>query len=85
MPTYDYRCEANNKIYEVKHAMSHSPKTWAELCDITGLDRKGIPGNTPVKKVLNTAAVVKPSSLKSLSLEPPCKTGGCGGGGACMM
>lgn len=84
MPTYDYRCEGNNKVYEVKHAMALAPKTWGELCEISGMDLKGIAGNTPVQKVLS-AAVVKPTSLKSLSLAPPCQTGGCEGGGACMM
>ena len=63
MPTYDYCCEANNKIYEVKHAMALSPKTWAELCDIAGMDLKGIPGNTPVTKILNTGGVVKSGAL----------------------
>jgi predicted nucleic acid-binding Zn ribbon protein len=84
MPTYDYRCEANNKIYEVKHPMSLSPKTWAELCKVTGMEMKNIPGNTPVTKVFNTIGVVKPTSLKTLGLQPPCKADGCGGG-ACEM
>lgn len=84
MPTYDYRCEANNKIYEVKHAMALAPKTWGELCKITGMDEQGIPGKTPVTKVLNTGGVVKSGSLKNPE-APPCMTGGCMGGGACMM
>jgi len=84
MPTYDYRCEANKKIYEVKHAMSASPKTWADLCKIAGMELKDIPGDTPVSKVLTTGGVVKSSSLKNPE-APPCMTGGCAGGGACMM
>lgn len=31
MPTYDYRCEANGQVYEVRHAMALRPKTWGEL------------------------------------------------------
>jgi len=27
MPTYDYRCEANGQVYEVRHAMALRPKT----------------------------------------------------------
>lgn len=84
MPTYDYRCEANNKVYEVKHAMALSPKNWGELCQIAGMDLKGIPANTPVSKVLNTGAVVRSGALKNPE-APPCMTGGCAGGGACMM
>lgn len=83
MPTYDYRCEANNKIYEVKHAMSLSPKTWAELCKATGMELKNIPGKTPVTKVLNAVGVVKPTSLKTLGLQP-CMKGECGNG-SCEM
>ncbi|HAW40023.1 MAG TPA: regulator, partial [Pseudomonas sp.] len=25
MPTYDYRCEANGQVYEVRHAMALRP------------------------------------------------------------
>lgn len=31
MPTYDYRCEANGQVYEVRHPMALRPKTWGEL------------------------------------------------------
>jgi len=84
MPTYDYRCEANKKIYEVKHPMSQSLSTWAELCELAGMEMKNIPASTPVTKVLSSMNVVKPTSLKSLRLQLPCKADGCGGG-ACMM
>lgn len=84
MPTYDYRCQADNKVYEVKHSMSQNPKTWAELCELGGMELNNIPGDTPVAKLLNTGGVVKSSSLKNPE-TPPCMTGGCSGGGACMM
>jgi predicted nucleic acid-binding Zn ribbon protein len=80
MPTYDYRCEANNEIYEVKHAMSASAATWGELCELGGMALDGIPADAPVKKLLNTGGVVKSSSLKNPD-APPCMTGsGCPGG-----
>ena len=82
MPTYDYRCEADDQLYEVKHAMSLSPKTWGELCDITGMDNKGIPKEAVVKKVLSTGGVVKSTSLKNPDM-PPCMSGGCPGANAC--
>ncbi len=28
MPTYDYRCETNGQVVEVKHGMSEVLKTW---------------------------------------------------------
>ena len=29
MPTYDYRCEANGQVYEVRHAMALRPRPGA--------------------------------------------------------
>lgn len=37
MPTYDYRCEANGQVYEVRHAMALRPKTWGELREACAL------------------------------------------------
>ena len=82
MPTYDYRCEANNQVYEVRHALSQRAATWGELCEISGLDLEGIPADSPVTKILNTGGVVKSASLKNPE-APPCMTGGCPGAGAC--
>lgn len=82
MPTYDYRCEANGEIYEVHHSMSLSPKTWAELCDASGvaLDAS-IPADAPVTRLLSAAGVVNSRALKNP--EPPaCASGKCSGG--CM-
>ncbi len=81
MPSYDYRCEADQQVYEVKHAMSQSISTWGELCEIAGIDLNAISPDTPVKKVISTGGVVKSSSLKNPE-APPCMTGGgCSGGG----
>lgn len=80
MPTYDYRCEANGQLYEVKHPMSVTVRTWGELRALAGLCDASIPDDAPVAKVLNTGGVVRSSALKNP--EPPagCMGGGCGSG-----
>ncbi len=83
MPTYDYRCEANEQVYEVKHAIAQTVSTWGELCEVADIDPQGIPAETAVKKLISTAGVVKSSSLKNPE-APPCMTGG-GCSGACGM
>lgn len=81
MPTYDYRCEANGKIYEVKHSIARDVTNWAELCDIGNLDPEDIPVDAPVTKVISsTGGVVSADMLKNPEV-PPCATGnGCPGG-----
>ncbi len=32
MPNYDYFCEANGRIVEVKHGIDTKLKTWGEVC-----------------------------------------------------
>lgn len=82
MPTYDYRCDANGKLYEVRHAMSVKLSTWGELKALVGIEDADIPDDAPVTKVLNTGGVVKSASLKNP--EPKCPMTGCGGG-ACQF
>jgi len=59
MPTYDYRCEANQQVYEVKHAMSHPVSTWKELCEAAGIDPGDIAPDTKVTKLIGASGVVK--------------------------
>ena len=81
MPTYDYRCEANGNVYEVRHPMSSVVSTWAELCELGDFDPNEAPGDTRVTKLLTTAGIVKSSALKNPE-APPCMTGGgCSSGG----
>ncbi len=79
MPTYDYRCETNGQVYEVRHAMALSPKTWGELRAAAGLaEDPAIADAAPVTKLLGAAGVVSARALKNP--EPPaCARGGCAG------
>ena len=79
MPTYDYRCEQNGQIVEVKHRMSEQLSTWGELCTLAGIDMGTTPAETPVKKLATGGQVVKSNTLGSSDL-PPCASGGCSGG-----
>ena len=84
MPTYDYFCEANGQVLEVRHAMSDSVKTWGELCERAGIACGDTPVETPVNKLATGGQVVKRSNLGSGS-APACNTGGCCGGGMCGL
>ena len=79
MPTYDYRCEQNGQVVEVKHRMNVQVSTWAELCALAGIDMGTTPADTPVKKLATGGQVVKSNALGSNDL-PPCASGGCSGG-----
>jgi len=82
VPSYDYRCEADQQVYEVKHSISVTLKTWGELCETAGMDPNGIAAETPVTRLISGGGVVKSSSLKNPD-APPCMTGGGCPGGSC--
>ena len=79
MPTYDYQCEANERIVEVRHGMNDSIANWGELCERAGIDTGSTPVDSPVKKLATGGNVVKSGSIGSGNM-PPCGGGGCGGG-----
>ncbi|WP_455234167.1 zinc ribbon domain-containing protein [Thiogranum longum] len=83
MPTYDYVCETNGQVVEVKHRMSETLLTWGELCKKLGIETGDTPGNAPVKKLATGGQVVKSSSLRESA--PPCASGTCCGGGMCGL
>ena len=75
MPTYDYRCEANGQVYEAKHGMNESIRTWAELCELTGQALADIAPDSPVTKLATGGQVVSSSSLREKA--PACGAGAC--------
>lgn len=84
MPTYDYRCATNGRIVEVRHHMNEAVSTWAELCELAGIDRGGTPAEAPVEKLITGGQVVRRSSLGDADM-PACGTGSCCGGGMCGL
>lgn len=84
MPTYDYRCEVNGEVVEVKHRMNESLTTWGEVCNRIGIELGGTSPDAPVKRLATGGQVVKSSSLGSKN-APACSTGPCCGGGVCGL
>jgi hypothetical protein len=83
MPTYDYVCESNGKVVEVKHGINEQLSTWGEICARVGIAPGDTPEQTPVKRLITGGGVVKSSNLGS---APPCQSGApCCGGGGCGM
>lgn len=83
MPTYDYMCEANGRVVEVKHRMSERLTTWGELCALAGLEPGETPAQSPVQRLATGGQVVKSGNLGESA--PPCSSGPCCGGGACGL
>ena len=82
MPTYDYRCDANDRELEVMHRMSEQMNTWGELCERAGIDPGDTPPDSPVRRLATGGHLVGSSSLSNPE-PPPSMGGGCCGGGSC--
>ncbi len=82
MPSYDYRCHANNRIYEARHSISEKAATWGELCQLADIDPEDIALETPVSRLISAAGVVNSGVLKNPEL-PPCAQGERCLGGSC--
>ncbi|HEY5791109.1 MAG TPA: zinc ribbon domain-containing protein [Gammaproteobacteria bacterium] len=78
MPTYDYRCSANDRVIEVQHRMSESLATWGELCAAAGIEPGDTPPEAPVARLATGGQVVSRKALKNP--EPACGGGGCASG-----
>lgn len=78
MPSYDYFCESNNQVIEVKHAISEKLTTWGEVCECAGIDMGETPAHAPVERLATGGQLVRSSSMGSGS-APACGTGSCGG------
>lgn len=82
MPTYDYRCEANDRVVEVMHRMNEQLHTWGDLCEKAGIETGDTPADTPVTRMANGGNIISGSNSASADL-PPCASGSCCPGGMC--
>ena len=81
MPTYEYRCEANGTIVEVRHKMSEQISTWGELCSRAGISVGRTNPSAPVQKLISASFVSTGSAGSAPACEAPgCGSGACGGG-----
>lgn len=85
MPTYEYRCEANGRLVEVRHGMAERLSNWGELCERAGIAPGQTARETPVEKLISAGFINAGASTG----EPACAAPGCGSGycgsGACGM
>ena len=79
MPTYDYRCDANDQVVEVRHGMSEVLNTWGELCARADREPGDTPVDAPVRRLITGGQVISSASRGEAS-APACATGGCLGG-----
>jgi len=82
MPTYDYACDANERIIEVRHKMSETIASWGELCEIAEIDAGSTPIDVPVRKLVNGGQIVTSGHLGEPNM-PPCSTGNACPSGGC--
>ncbi|MDJ0892969.1 MAG: zinc ribbon domain-containing protein [Gammaproteobacteria bacterium] len=83
MPTYDYRCETNGQVVEVKHAMSEVLKTWGELCARAGVEPGETPVDSPVNRLITGGQFISSSGVGDAA--PACATGACCPTGVCGL
>lgn len=81
MPYYEYRCGANGRTLEVRHAMAMRLETWGELSDMAGADPGDTPLDEPVERLIS-APVPLTGSARG---EAATGFGGCGAGCACAL
>jgi len=68
MPTYDYICDSNGQVVEVKHAMSSEVHSWGELCELAAIDAQGTPLDAPVRRLATGGQVM--SGRNTAKAEP---------------
>ena len=83
MATYDYRCDANGRVVEVKHPMSVLLKTWGELCERAGMDLGETSPDSPVSRLITGGQFIGSSSVSDAA--PACTTGPCCPTGVCGL
>jgi hypothetical protein len=84
MPTYDYRCEINDRVVEVSHRMRDTLTTWGELCACAGLEPGDTSVDAPVHRLATGGNVISSHHLGSGN-APSCATGSCCAGGMCGL
>lgn len=66
MPTYSYRCDANDREVEVLHGIRETIQTWAGLCALAGIDPGDTPAETPVRRLVSAPNLSFPKTNSEL-------------------
>ncbi|NKN31767.1 zinc ribbon domain-containing protein [Marichromatium bheemlicum] len=85
MPTYDYRCDANDRVIEVSHRMSETLSTWGELCARAGIEPGDTAPETPVRRLATGGNLIASTSLGSGAAPACCPSGSCCSNGMCGL
>jgi hypothetical protein len=72
MPYYEYRCPANGRTIEVRHAMDERLGTWGEAARLAGLDLGGTAADAPVERILSVPVAVSGSAPDPVGCGPGC-------------
>ena len=84
MPYYEYRCAANGRTVEVRHAMNERLETWGQLAAAAGVDLGGTPADSTVERLMSVASLGHSEPGSSPASGPGgAGFGGCGPGCAC--
>jgi hypothetical protein len=85
VPTYEYRCETNGRLVEVRHAMAERLSSWGELCQRAGISPGATDPAAAIEKLISAGFIHASASAS----EPACAAPGCGSGfcgtGACDL
>lgn len=66
MPTYDYLCEDNGQVVQVRHPMSVVIRNWGELCFAAQVPMGNTDFEAPVRKMMGAAAIAIPTGNSTL-------------------
>jgi hypothetical protein len=81
VPTYEYRCAANDRLVEVRHNMAERLSSWGELCDRAGIPPGKTDPATPVEKLISAGFIgAGTSAAEATCSMPQCGNGYCGTG-----
>ena len=69
MPSYEYECEENGQIVEVRHKMSFVIRNWGELCFAAQIPMGDTDFDAPVRKRLKPPAISIPLANSKLKNE----------------
>jgi hypothetical protein len=82
VPTYEYHCQANGRLIEVRHNMAELLSSWGELCRRAGISPGATDPAAPVEKLISAGYVhAGPGTSEPAGAAPGCGNGFCGTGG----
>ncbi len=80
MPTYEYLCEENGRVLEVRHKMAERLETWGELAARAGISPGRTAPGAPVRKLISAGFIGAGSASRDTGQEAACEVPGCGAG-----